>query len=289
MRKYLGFISMCCILILLAGCRGDSGTQVRVEASPSHPSFLTTRELNAVLASWQQGNTPVEGRVVSAVVPHHLVAGRLIAAVLEVLARQDPAIVVVVGPNHFNKGGKVITGLYGWETPGGIVEAEGALVKSLVDKGLAVRDEEVLSKEHSIGALVPLIRHFLPKARIVPIILHHDVNLKEVDAILEALKPFLGEKAVLISSVDFSHYLTRSQAQAKDQDTLRYMRDFDYSTLFRLGNDYLDSPASLAAAFRLAQGEGIKEFSLLENTNSGIIMKNDVMETTSYFTLVFCK
>lgn len=289
MRKHLGIISICCILVLLAGCRGDTGTQVRVEVSSSHPSFVTARELNSVLASWQPNNVSIPGRVVSAVVPHHLVAGRLIAGVMEILARQEPEVIVVVGPNHSNKGGKVITGTYGWQTPGGIVEAQGAIVRSLLDKGLAVKDEEVLAKEHSVGALVPLIRHFLPGARIVPLILHHDVSLKEVDALLEALKPLLNEKAIMLSSVDFSHYLTRSQAQAKDQETLKHMRNFDYITLYRLGNDYLDSPASLAAAFRLAQGEGIAEFRLLENTNSGIIMKNDIMETTSYFTLVFSK
>ena len=137
--------------------------------------------------------------------------------------------------------------------------------------------------------MVPLIKHFLPKARIVPVVLHHDVSLQEIDALLDGLEPYLNERAVLISSVDFSHYLTRSEAQVKDRETLSFMRSLDYPALFHLGNDYLDSPASLAAAFLLAQRSGLKDFYVLENTNSGIILQNDFIETTSYFTLVFAE
>jgi hypothetical protein len=65
------------------------------------------------------------------------------------------------------------------------------------------------------------------------------------------------------------------------------MKDFDLATLFKLGNDYLDSPASLASVFLYAQRKGVRGFAVLENTNSGELLKNDLMETTSYFSLVF--
>lgn len=287
-------VAICPFFILLTGCAGKTKTTAeqtkvgdRVELVSTHPSFVTRQELNAILANQQAKAARQEGKVRSAVVPHHLVAGGLIANVMETLARQEPSLIILVGPNHFNKGGKIITGFYGWQTPEGIVQAEGKAVRHLLEKGLAVKDEEVLSHEHSIGALTPLLRHYLPEAKIVPVILHHDVGLPEVDGLLKALEPFLDEKTVLISSVDFSHYLTRSEAQAKDRETIKYMKNFDYPTLFRLGNDYLDSPASLAAAFRLAEKKGLKEFTVLDNTNSGVILQNDFIETTSYFTLVF--
>lgn len=293
----LGFIVLIglgCFLLLLGGCSGEAKTSKtrigeRVEIVSTHPSFVTRQELNSILASSPEKPSFLEGRIVSAVVPHHLVAGRLIAEVMETLVRQDPSLVILVGPNHFNRGGKVITGYDSWQTPEGVVQAEDRVVRLLLGKGLAVRDEEVLSQEHSVGALVPFLQHYFPEVKIVPVVLHHDVSLQEVDALLKTLEPFLDEKAVLISSVDFSHYLTRSEAQAKDRETIRHMRNYDYATLFRLGNDYLDSPASLSAAFRLAEKRGIKEFSVLDNTNSGIILQNDFIETTSYFTLVFTR
>ncbi|KUO64494.1 MAG: hypothetical protein APF84_10395 [Gracilibacter sp. BRH_c7a] len=286
-RTVQWLILLVCVLTIVIWGSKDTDSVRREEVNSTHPSFVTGQELNSILAVKTEKQPIIEGRIVSMVVPHHLVASRLLVQVMEILVPQQPTVVIVIGPNHYNSGGKTITGLNDWLSPNGVIETEANTVKALLDKGLAVRDEETLSKEHSIGALVPLLKHYLPETKIVPIILHHDVSLQEVDGILQALEPFLAQDAVVISSVDFSHYLTRSQAQAKDEETLRHMNNFDYPTIFRLGNDYLDSPASLAAAFRLAEKRGIKEFTVLDNTNSGIIMQNDFIETTSYFTLVF--
>jgi AmmeMemoRadiSam system protein B len=158
-----------------------------------------------------------------------------------------------------------------------------------VNSGLAAVNEEVMANEHSIGAVVPFIGHFLPETNIVPLIFHHDVSLDEVDKILAMLNTYLDEKVVFIGSVDFSHYLSRQEAQKKDEYTLQVMRDFDYGNLYSMSSDYLDSPASLALVFRNAERRGIREFDVLDNTNSGIILKNDMIETTSYFTLIFRK
>lgn len=285
-------VLMTMILLTAAGCArtaNNGGQEREVPLHPAHPStFMNSRELHAILAATPEPR-PVSGRVVSGVVPHHLVAGSMIAEFFQILAGQSPELVILVGPNHENKGGRVITGLSDWQTPAGLMQTDKNVAGELLHTKLVVRDEEVLSREHSVGALMPLIRHFLPEARVVPLILHHDVTLAEVDKLLAALEPHLGGKTVLVASVDFSHYLTRKEAEAKDRFTLETMRNFDYPTLFRLGNDYLDSPASLAAAFRAAEARGIKEFQVLANTNSGILLGNDLIETTSYFTLTLCE
>jgi AmmeMemoRadiSam system protein B len=300
MRKNLPIIILIFLLVFVSGCRaeaetgdlktgtGDLHEKTGEGTNPSHPSsFVTSKEFYALLDKESASEPLPGGRIVSAVAPHHLVAGELILKVMQVIAKARPELVIVVGPNHENSGGKVITGLYDWETPAGKVHTETKVAGALLEKGLAVRDEKVLSREHSVGTHMPFIRHYLPEARVVPLILHHGVSLEEVDELLTALEPYLGEKTLILSSVDFSHYLTRQEAEAKDKETQALMKAFNYPTLFRLGNDYLDSPASLAFALRQAQKQGIKDFALLDNTNSGIIMRNDFIETTSYFTLVF--
>jgi len=257
----------------------------------AHPSHVTPQELNRILAQKPPSRDfeLAERKIVSAVVPHHLVAAPLLLEACALLAEQEPKRLVVIGPNHQNKAAKIITGTYGWQTPDGILAADEAAVTHLWQKGLAAINEEVLAAEHSIGALVPLLKRFLPEVQIVPIILQHGVSLQEVDQLLDALEPYLDSDTVLISSVDFSHYLTRSEAEANDRITLAYMRNFAYSALFALDDSYLDSPASLAVAFRLAERRGILAFTVLANTNSGIILQNDHLETTSYFTILFTK
>ncbi len=284
--RWIGLIGL---LLLLTGCQevGDDSTSRR--PNPAYPSFVTCQELADALGSAKPGPTADIGHQVSGVVPHHLVAGHLIADFFAGLSEQSPELIIIAGPNHENRGGKVITGFYDWQTPGGTVKTDQRVVEGLLDQHLAVQDETVLAGEHSIGSLVPFVHHYLPQAKIVPLILHHGVTLSEVDKLLTGLTPYLNEKTVLVASVDFSHYLTRREAETKDSQTLIHMRNFDYGALFRLGDDHLDSPASLALAFRLAENRGIKEFQVLDHTNSGIIMNNDLMETTSYFTLVFAE
>ncbi|HHY05590.1 MAG TPA: AmmeMemoRadiSam system protein B [Clostridia bacterium] len=256
---------------------------------PAHLSFLTEQELYEVLAVPQEQYN-LEGTILGGVVPHHLVAGNLIIDLLAALVPQKPEVIILVGPNHYNLGGRMITGFSAWQTPAGLVETEEKIVQALLEKSIVERNEQVLSQEHSIGSLVPLIKHYLPQTKIVPLILHHDVSLEEVDLLLEFLEPGLEEgKCVFLASVDFSHYLTRQEAEEKDRFTLKVMENFAYPTLFHLGNDYLDSPASLALVFRYAQSKGLCEFQVLANTNSGRILQNDLIATTSYFSLVFLK
>lgn len=253
-------------------------------------SFVTMEELYKHLSS--RPLSPVQEqkelqRVIGAVAPHHLVAGPLIAEALELAMQQSPSTVVLVGPNHKNRGARIITGWKDWQTPDGLAATDRETVQALLDKGLAVRDDEVLDVEHSVGTLVPFIKHFSPETRIVPLILHHDVSLQEIDRLLDAIAPCLKEDAVVVASVDFSHYLTRQEAEDRDVITLQSMKGFDYASLLRMGNDNLDSPASLSLVLRWAQRAGLQDFQVLRNTNSGIILKNDSIETTSYFTLLF--
>lgn len=276
------------ITVTITGCYKEEPER-KDELKAAQASTISRQELSQIISTEPANAPQVEGQIISGVLPHHLLAAPLITEFLSALATQKPKLIVLIGPNHDNEGGQVITGLNDWQTPEGRMVTEEKAVQALLESGLAVRDEKVLATEHSITALVPLINHYMPEARVVPIIVQPGITIKDVDAILLKLKPFLKHDAVILASVDFSHYLTRSQAQAKDRMTLGYMQKFDYITLFHLSSDYLDSPAALTGAFRWAEGQGVKQFQVLHNTNSGIIMGNDSIPTTSYFTLVFVK
>lgn len=297
MSKKKNRFNIAVVAILIAFIMVISGCQKENQAENASPpeairpahanTFISKKDFYDLLAGSEDREIQVEGRVVSGVLPHHLLAGNMITEFFKVVAEQKPKLVILVGPNHYRKGSKISSGLYDWQTPAGVVQVDQEICRELISQGIVAQNEPLMANEHSVGGLMPFIKHFLPEAKVVPIILQHGVSLKEVDELLTALESYLNEDAVLLASVDFSHYLTRSEAQLKDQLTLQAMKKFDYSTLFQMGDDYLDSPASLASAFRLAEKRGIKDFQVLDNTNSGIIRKNDVMETTSYFTLVF--
>lgn len=290
-KKIFVLIVLVVFLVVITGCQKKKQAENYSPPEairPTHASiFISKNDFYDLLAKRESSNSQVEGRVVSGIVPHHLLASNMIIDFFNVLAKQKPSLVILIGPNHYQKGNRISSSLYDWQTPAGVVQVNQDICQDLISQGIVAKDEPLLAEEHSVGALMPFIKYFIPEAKVVPIIIQHGATLQEVDELLDAIAPYLDEDAVLLASVDFSHYLTRSEAQLKDQITLQAMEKFDYTALFKMGDDHLDSPASLACSFRWAERRGIKKFHLLDNTNSGIIMRNEVMETTSYFTLVF--
>lgn len=265
-----------------------SGSAVQEKAAGlKHPAFVTRRDFQDMLAAREMSHFKTSRRIIAAVVPHHLLASRLIIDLFTPLAAQKPDVIVLIGPNHANRGGKIITGLNGWQTPEGTVRTDPGIVGLLLRSGAAVCDEKTLDHEHSMGNIMPFIRHTLPNTRVVPIILQGSIGLKETEKLMNVLEPALNRHTVLVASVDFSHYLPAREAAQKDAVTLGVMKNFDDALFFRLNNDYLDSPASLAAPFILAKKHGVGQFTLLANTNSGYMSGSQETATTSYFTLLF--
>lgn len=256
---------------------------------PAHPSFMKAPEMWSIVAARPRVERKMEGRVVSGVVPHHLLAGRLIGDFFAALSQQKPKRIILIGPNHYNRGVPIITGRWSWDTPCGRVEADQKAVDLLMSAGIAVCDDAVLSREHSVGNLMPFVKYYLPEARVVPVVMHRNVGEKEVQGLLATLKPVLDRRTVVVASVDFSHYLTAGQAEEKDRITLRCMKRFDYSVLFRMGNDHLDAPAALVCAMRRAEMEGARKLEVLGHTNSGMLLHNYQIQSTSYFTILYIK
>ncbi|KUO50233.1 MAG: hypothetical protein APF76_11005 [Desulfitibacter sp. BRH_c19] len=225
-----------------------------------------------------------------AVVPHHLLAHELIEGVFHELYSQQPSTIILVGPNHFNKGEKILTTTLGWQTPFGIVKSNREIIEELTALGLVKVTEKVFDSEHSMGSLMPFIKYYLPDTKVVPIILHHDVSRQEAMNLGISIAEFLkDDKCIIIASVDFSHYLTRDEAQKRDRETIHALYSKNLGRIFSMGNEYLDSPASIGVLFSAMENLEVNEFKMLDNTNSGILLNNDIIETTSYVTLIFSK
>lgn len=229
-----------------------------------------------------------EQSVVGAVVPHHLLAHKLIEGVFLQLHRQKPSTVILVGPNHRNRGEKILTTPLDWQTPFGIVQCDQSLIAELTATQTVKINQEVFKGEHSIGNLMPFLSFYLPDAKVVPIILHYDLSQQEAMALGTNLASLLDDnQAILLASVDFSHYLRMDEAQLRDKETIRALKAKDLSKIFALDNEYLDSPAAIGVLLSAMTELGLDDFNILENTNSGTILGNDLIEATSYITLTF--
>lgn len=283
-------IGLLCLLILFWGTiafsHGEMETFSYRPFQETHPNnffdsrYFTQEPPNSLGAP--------DKKIYGAVVPHHLLAYEMIAEIFNILKDQEPPLIVLIGPNHYNQGERILTSTWGWQTPFGTVESDREVIEDLVETSLVKINNDIFSQEHSMGNLMPFIKYFLPEAKVVPIIFHHDLKKEEGVLLSQIFSRWVQEKeAVIIASIDFSHYLTNKEAQEKDQETLKVIENRNIARLLKMGDDHLDSPGAMMTLLLTMEKLDVQDFRILGHTNSGILLGNDLIETTSYFTFVF--
>lgn len=221
------------------------------------------------------------------VIPHHLLADKLIARVFNQLKSQKPGTIILIGPNHQNTGDPIITSTLGWQTPFGVVEVDQKLLEAVCQAAPVKQDDKIMDKEHSMGNIMPFIKYYLPETKVVPLIFHNDITLGEAGALGDKLAGLVSDDTIVLASVDFSHYLQGDEAEKKDQETIFALKAWNLGRIFTMNDDYLDSPASIGVLFNTMNKLGMNNFTILNHTNSGVLLGNKNIATTSYITLLF--
>lgn len=153
------------------------------------------------------------------VVPHagYLYSGPVAAHAYLALARDGlPETVVILGPNHTGYGMPLAVGTEDFETPLGVARVDAELAAALVEGGLE-EDVEAHRHEHSIEVQLPFLQHLAPEVTFVPVCMgvQDYAAAEEVGRLLA--KVLRGRDAVVIASTDFSHYVPKEVATAKDR------------------------------------------------------------------------
>jgi len=228
-------------------------------------------------------------KIQALVVPHHGLAAEMAAEAIALWGQAEtkPTAVIILGPNHVNKGPQAATTNRGWQTSEGTVDGQQEIIESLLDKGLVKEADELFDTEHSIGVLMPWLAKYLPGTPVVPLIFHYRYPENELETLLAALKPWLDNGAVILMSIDFSHGLTMEEAEKKDRQMTQFLLENNDQKIKALDSTYLDGPTLLSALMKYYTEQGQKNPYILSNTNAGRLMKNSRCVVTSYFTLAF--
>lgn len=227
-------------------------------------------------------NAPDVGKVSGAIVPHHLLASYLPATLFEYLKKQEPSLIVLIGPNHKNTGrAPVTTSILDWQTPDGVLLTNKKIVESLVTKNFVAIDEEIIGGEHSLGNLIPFIKKSLPNTKVLSLAIKYQTPTATLDTIYEYLKDSLPSDAVIIGSVDFSHYLRAEVANFHDELSRAVINNFDYERLDILD---IDSSATVYLTQKLLENKkSQKVVYSLSNNSAEILKRPDLEQTTSYY------
>jgi hypothetical protein len=182
---------------------------------PGNPAEL--RRLIEKLADPKAKKEPA----VAVVSPHagYVYSGRVAGAVFSSVVL--PATFVIVAPAH-----RPIRPVFAlmtegsWETPLGEVPIDAELAEGIQSRcRIAVSDPAAHAAEHSLEVQIPFLQVLRGDIAIVPI----NVSSRAVEGQLDDLGRAIagavracGKEVLLVASTDMSHYLSASEARAKD-------------------------------------------------------------------------
>lgn len=217
---------------------------------------------------------------VAVVVPHHNVVAQKRLEYFRQIAqkRLNTKKIIIIGPDHFSKNQKEI--YYSnrdWNSFNGLVKFNSDLESQL--KPFMSLQNNVIKNDHAIYNLLPDIKSVWPNSQVFPILIGQNYSISKLDNLIEKLKSICVYDCLLISSVDFSHYLPSALANVHDQKSI-----YDLSTqnLKEISKLEVDSPQSLYILAKFSQLKNAHNWDLFFNSNSGEITNDPDIETTSH-------
>lgn len=232
-------------------------------------------------------------KITGGIVNHHLLATDLLEKFFCRVANKEIKTVIILSPNHFARGsGWAIVSSNDWLTPQGELRADKSKINEIVISGLVSDQSDPFLIEHGVGNLIPLVKVYLPQAKVVPIIIKDGMPADKQQQLVSELEKIIDNQTIIIASLDFSHDLTLAEAEERDKQTLPILNGLAYDQVASLNSDRVaanvDSLSVLNIFLRLLAAKDAKNFALLGQGNSAVISGQlSATSTTSYFTAVY--
>ncbi len=277
------------IIVIVGGYLIVSRINQPRHTDPVHQSYYSTKSFfdDAFVKAPAFIEKP-EGEVLGITVNHHLLAADIAAGTLTTLATSSPITIVLMSPNHNSLGkAPIITSLYSWATPYGVLKTDTEFTEKLSSAGIASVEETPFETEHGISSIVPFIKKVAPKAKVVSIILKDGASLERTKALAEFLDKNMKQGDKIIASLDFSHYAPKYVSDVNDIKNEEVLRHFDLEN-----TDFMDidSKPTVRTLLTYLSDRGAYHSDLLYHSSADDITgKKDSFENTSYINMAFSK
>jgi AmmeMemoRadiSam system protein B len=208
-------------------------------AGSFYPRF--GEQILAQLKAWTEDAKPAapDGHFLGLVVPHagYIYSGRCAALGFLHISRQPLDALIVLHPchhaAHFDYN---VSSFKEYETPFGNLELDLPLYEALLRHSPQEHYELFLHEaEHSMEVQLPLLKHFLPEAKICPVMIGRQ-NPEVAEALAEAIFSVLqndGRDIGIVVSTDLSHYHPAARAEELDSRVIEGIRNLDPGRLWQ--------------------------------------------------------
>ncbi len=280
----IGFLSIAVIVFLLwrSGVKSSSASYKFLRLNPSLFSAAD------FFVEYEDPSSEICGhRMLGGITTHHQQASPMIGQFFRCLQTStEPETIILIGPNHYHAGSRgILLANQAWDTPFGIVEPKEEFTEKLAQSDLVEINNEAVSQDHAISLLLPYISFYFPEAEVVPLLINYNVDEKQADNFQKFLQRAMADGAVVIGSIDFSHYLTAAEAGKMDFETQTIIREYRLTDVYDNGDEHYDSAPGLYIILSLMKQK---------NAQAEIIGHSDTSEfggssnyVTSYFNWAF--
>ena len=239
------------------------------------------------------GQDAINPGVQAAILPHDSASHKELTQFYRGLAAvSQPTTVVILSPNHYDAGRADIQATTrAFQTIDGLLYSDTPIINQLRRHGLLGVEGKSFDKEHGVTMQAGYIKRFFPQAKVVPLIFKADTSLQQVDALVERLIQIVSTEARLVlASIDFSHYLPKTQADLNDARTLSQIKAMDLNQLPIVDEEcaFLDSPPALRAIIGYANQLRAIQLAVVRHDNTAdILNRPSEPSTTSHFYITF--
>jgi AmmeMemoRadiSam system protein B len=217
---------------------------------------------------------------IAIVVPHHNIVKEKRLEFFKTIAQKRPLTrkIIIISPNHFSPDQfRLNYANIDWSEPNGSLQFSSDLESQL--KSFMVLSNGMLQNDHGIFNLLPDIKSVWPNAKVFPILIGQNYPVSKLNDFIQKLNQVCQSDCLLISSVDFSHYLPSALANIHDQKSIYDLATQNLSEIPKLE---VDSPQSLYILAKFSQIKNAKKWNLFYHSNSGELYNNPDIETTSH-------
>lgn len=184
---------------------------------------------------------------------------------------------IIIGPDHNSAGDTTVTVSNStFFTIYGEVKPIDGLALKLKNTKLANIDEKPFDLEHSVGSQILIISKLFPNANITPIIIRSDIKKEHAKILGEEISKFLDKDTILVTSVDFSHYLSSDQSYPIDKISGEIIRKLDAESLSLVEVDSIGSVSIFIEAMKIKKS--------FDTENLTVLNTNNFMENSDYTT-----
>ena len=207
-------------------------------------------------------------------VPHHLVAARGIASLVSAVPK--PSKVILLVPDHFGA------------CKSGICYTDHLMPLISQRPRYPILTAKQIQGEHAITGLMPFLRRAWGNdVKVTAVMVSPGLKTDEALALSGIVSQALTDdpKALLVASIDASHYLSAEVADFHDiltQDIIASLADME------AGRAEIDAPSVLRVTLRTARDLGLGNVTVHAHTNSLRLMQSQFsQESTSHFLASF--